>query len=91
LPLRYGLGFMLGNENIGPFGTDNPLAFGHIGLSNTFAWADPERDLSVALINTGKPIISLHGVRLVQFLLEVGRAFPKVARRRGAASPRIER
>jgi hypothetical protein len=45
----------------------------------------------VALINTGKPIISLHGVRLVQFLLEVGRAFPRVARRPGAASPRIER
>jgi CubicO group peptidase (beta-lactamase class C family) len=90
LPLRYGLGFMLGNETIGPFGTDNPLAFGHIGLSNTFAWADPERDLSVALINTGKPVIGLHGVRLVQFLLEVGRAFPRVGRQRGAASPPIE-
>ena len=91
LPLRYGLGFMLGNQKIGPFGTDNPLAFGHIGLSNTFAWADPERDLSVALINTGKPIISLHGVRLAQFLFEVGRAFPRVARQRGETSPRIER
>jgi CubicO group peptidase (beta-lactamase class C family) len=91
LPLRYGLGFMLGNETIGPFGRDNPSAFGHVGLSNVFAWADPERDLSVALVNTGKPIISLHGLRLVQFLLEVGNAFPKVGRRRDEESPRIER
>jgi CubicO group peptidase (beta-lactamase class C family) len=91
LPLRYGLGFMLGNERIGPFGTDNPFAFGHIGFSNTFTWADPERDISVALVNTGKPIFSLHGVRLAQFLFGVGRAFPRVARRRGGTSPRIER
>jgi CubicO group peptidase (beta-lactamase class C family) len=77
-PLRYGLGFMLGNKTIGPFGADNPYAFGHIGLSNTFSWADPERDLSVALVTTGKPIISLHAVRLVEFLRNVGRAFPKV-------------
>jgi CubicO group peptidase (beta-lactamase class C family) len=91
MPLRYGLGFMLGNETIGPFGTDNPYAFGHIGLSNTFSWADPERDLSVALVTTGKPIISLHGVRLVQFLREVGNAFPKVPQRPREASPPADR
>jgi CubicO group peptidase (beta-lactamase class C family) len=87
MPLRYGLGFMLGNERIGPFGTDNPYAFGHIGLSNTFSWADPERDLAVALVTTGKPIVSLHAVRLVQFLLEVGKAFPKVPTGSREASP----
>jgi CubicO group peptidase (beta-lactamase class C family) len=91
LPLRYGLGFMLGNETVGPFGLDNPQAFGHVGLSNIFSWADPERDLAVALVNTGKPIISLHAVRLIQFLLEVGRAFPKVPRREREASPPVER
>jgi CubicO group peptidase (beta-lactamase class C family) len=79
-PLRYGLGFMLGNKSIGPFGADNPYAFGHIGLSNTFSWADPEREISVALLTTGKPIISLHAVRLFQFLREVGNAFPKTPR-----------
>jgi CubicO group peptidase (beta-lactamase class C family) len=83
-PLRYGLGFMLGHEGIGPFGYDNPLAFGHIGLSNTFSWADPERDIAVALVTTGKPVLSLSGVRLIQFLREVGNAFPKVQQRRHA-------
>jgi CubicO group peptidase (beta-lactamase class C family) len=77
LPLRYGLGFMLGNEGIGPFGIDNPQAFGHIGLSNTFSWADPERDIAVALVTTGKPIASFHALRLFQFLRAVGNAFPK--------------
>jgi CubicO group peptidase (beta-lactamase class C family) len=80
-PLRYGLGFMLGNEGVGPFGYGNPLAFGHIGLSNTFSWADPERDIAVALVTTGKPLLTLSAVRLVQFLREVGNAFPKVLQR----------
>jgi CubicO group peptidase (beta-lactamase class C family) len=80
-PLRYGLGFMLGNEGFGPFGRDNPEAFGHVGLSNTFAWADPERDISVALLTTGKPLVSIAAYRLIQFLNAVGDAFPKVLRR----------
>jgi CubicO group peptidase (beta-lactamase class C family) len=83
-PLRYGLGFMLGHKGVGPFGYDNPLAFGHIGLSNTFSWADPERDIAVALVTTGKPLLSLAALRLVQFLREVGNAFPKVLQRRHA-------
>jgi CubicO group peptidase (beta-lactamase class C family) len=91
LPLRYGLGFMLGSEGIGPFGIDNPNAFGHIGLSNTFAWADPDRDLSVAILSTGKPIISLHAVRLFQFLRAVGNAFPKLERTSRETRPRVER
>jgi CubicO group peptidase (beta-lactamase class C family) len=81
VPLRYGLGFMLGNRSVGPFGSDNAQAFGHVGLSNTFSWADPERDIAVALVTTGKPLLSLAMVRLVQFMAEVGKAFPKVPRR----------
>jgi CubicO group peptidase (beta-lactamase class C family) len=84
VPLRYGLGFMLGHKGVGPFGYDNPLAFGHIGLSNTFSWADPERDIAVALVTTGKPMLSFAAVRLIQFLREVGNAFPKVLQRRHA-------
>jgi len=76
-PIRYGLGFMLGTKGPNLFGSDNPNAFGHLGLSNIFSWADPERDLSVALLTTGKPIISVHAIRLVQFLRAVGNAFPK--------------
>jgi len=78
-PVRYGLGFMLGTKMVNPFGSDNPHAFGHVGLSNTFSWADPERDLAVALVTTGKPILSAGSLRVLQFLRAVGDAFPKLS------------
>jgi CubicO group peptidase (beta-lactamase class C family) len=79
LPIRYGLGFMLGSRGISLFGRDNEHAFGHVGFSNIFSWADPERALSVALCASGKPVLSLHAVRLVQWLGAIAGAFPKVA------------
>ena len=78
LPIRYGLGFMLGSSGISLFGSDNEHAYGHVGFANIFSWADPERALSVALCASGKPVISLHAVRLVQWLIAIGRAFPKL-------------
>jgi CubicO group peptidase (beta-lactamase class C family) len=72
-PLRYGNGFMLGDRPIGLFGPDTARAFGHLGFSNIFAWADPKRELSVALLSSGKPIFSLHVVRLLQLLFEIAR------------------
>ena len=77
LPLRYGLGPMLGDAPIGIFGPNTERAFGHLGLSNIFPWADPTRGIAVALITTGKPILSLHTVRLVQILGAINRAFPR--------------
>ena len=74
LPIRYGLGFMLGGR-VSLFGADNPAAFGHLGLSNVLGWADPEREIAVALLNSGKPLVSAHVVPLAQLLLEIGRAF----------------
>jgi CubicO group peptidase (beta-lactamase class C family) len=83
VPLRYSLGFMLGNQRVGPFGLENPLAFGHLGLSNVFCWADPERDLAVALLTTGKPIVSPHVVPLLRLIGAIGDVFPR--RPRGGA------
>jgi len=77
-PIRYGLGFMLGGEMVSLFGSDNPHAFGHLGFTNAFSWADPDRELAVAILTNGKPVLSLHAIRLVQLLGEIGRAFPKV-------------
>lgn len=77
LPVPYSLGFMLGSRSVGLFGLDNPQAFGHVGLSNVFTWADPERDLVVALLTTGKPILGLHVPALLSLLYDVGRVFPK--------------
>jgi CubicO group peptidase (beta-lactamase class C family) len=58
LPIRYGVGFMLGSESLSFYGPNTPRAFGHIGFTNVVAWADPERDLSVAIMNNGKPLIT---------------------------------
>jgi CubicO group peptidase (beta-lactamase class C family) len=76
VPLRYGLGFMLGGP-VSVFGWDTPSAFGHLGLSNVIGWADPERQLAVGLVNSGKPIVSFHVVRLVQLLVRIARSFPR--------------
>jgi CubicO group peptidase (beta-lactamase class C family) len=77
LPLRYGLGPMLGDDPVGIFGPDSEHAFGHLGLSNIFPWADPRREIAVALLTTGKPILSLHTIRLVQLLGIINRTFPR--------------
>ncbi len=82
VPIRYGLGFMLGGTPASLFGADNPQAFGHLGLSNVISWADPERDLTVALLNSGKPIVSTHVIRLVELMLAISRGMPKLPSRR---------
>jgi CubicO group peptidase (beta-lactamase class C family) len=76
-PVRYSLGFMLGNRHFGALGGDNPFAFGHVGLSNVFTWADPERGISVALLTTGKPIISPHVIPLFRLLNEINATFKR--------------
>jgi len=78
LPLRYGLGPMLGDDPVGIFGPQTGRAFGHLGLSNIFPWADPGREISVALLTTGKAVLSSHVVRLVQLLGAINAAFPRV-------------
>jgi CubicO group peptidase (beta-lactamase class C family) len=82
LPIRYGLGPMLGDDPVGLFGPRTGRAFGHIGFTNIWSWADPERALAVALLTSGKPVLSLHMIRLLQLIVEINRAFPRVARPR---------
>ena len=68
LPMRYSAGFMLGGKPVGMYGLRTHEAYGHLGFSNIFCWADPERDISVALLSTGKPIIGNHIVALLKFV-----------------------
>jgi CubicO group peptidase (beta-lactamase class C family) len=82
VPIRYGLGFMLGGP-MSLFGVNNPEAFGHLGLANVIGWADPEREIAVGFVNSGKPIVSSHVPRLLRVVLEIGRAFPRRALRSG--------
>jgi CubicO group peptidase (beta-lactamase class C family) len=78
VPLRYGLGFMLGGHTLSLFGPGTPRAFGHLGFTNIFSWADPDRRLAVALITSGKPFLSLDSLRLWNLLVQMGRSFPPV-------------
>jgi CubicO group peptidase (beta-lactamase class C family) len=77
VPLRYGLGFMLGGKWFSLFGPDTAHAFGHLGFTNVIAWADPERELSAALVTSGKPFLDIEVVRLYQCLMVIGREIPK--------------
>ncbi len=76
IPLRYGLGMMLGDDPVGLFGQRSGRAFGHLGFTNIFGWADPDREISVALLTSGKPVASLHVVRLLQLMARIGSTFP---------------
>lgn len=76
VPMRYGAGFMLGNEGLSLYGWDHPRAFGHLGMSNMLTWADPDRDLVVALLTTGKPMIGTNLVALPQLIGAIHDAFP---------------
>jgi CubicO group peptidase (beta-lactamase class C family) len=57
-PIRYGLGLMKGARMFSLFGPQTRHAFGHLGFSNVLVYADPEREMSVAFLNTGKPMLA---------------------------------
>lgn len=76
VPVRYGLGFVLGGDMVSPFGMDTRHAFGHLGFTNILTWADPDRALSVALLSSGKTFLSLDTIRFVNVIRAIGRAFP---------------
>lgn len=84
IPVRYGAGFVLGGDLVSPWGLDTRHAFGHVGFTHSFAWADPDRALSVALLTSGKAFLSLDTLRYVAVVRAIGRAFPKLADREGA-------
>jgi CubicO group peptidase (beta-lactamase class C family) len=58
VPVRYGMGFMLGSNWFSLYGSDSPNAFGHVGFTTVVAYADPDRDISVCLMTSGKPFIT---------------------------------
>ena len=77
LPLRYGnAGFMHGTDTLSLYGWNQPRAFGHIGMSNALTWADPDRDLVVAFLTTGKPILGTHIPALLRVVYDLNRLFP---------------
>ncbi|QER40723.1 beta-lactamase family protein [Acinetobacter suaedae] len=77
-PMRYALGPMLGSNPIGLFGPMTGQAFGHIGFSNILCWADPERDISVSLLTTGKSVVGTHLPALAKTLYQISTNCPKI-------------
>lgn len=77
-PMRYALGPMLGSNPVGLFGPMTGQAFGHIGFSNILCWADPERDISVSLLNTGKSVVGTHLPALAKTLYQISTNCPKI-------------
>jgi CubicO group peptidase (beta-lactamase class C family) len=77
LPMRYSAGLMLGDEPFGIWGPHSEQAFGHAGLINKFAWADPQRELSAAILNTGLPVIAHHILPLANLIRSIGNLTPR--------------
>ena len=73
LPMRYSAGLMLGSDPFGMFGPYSKNAFGHWGFINSFSWADPDRDIAVSMLNTGKPFLTTHLVSHFDLLTRIGR------------------
>lgn len=85
LPIRYGMGFILGAKRFSPYGYDTAHAFGHLGFTNVVTWADPEREISVALLTAGKPLISPWVYYWIKVMQRISRVTPKTGRPIGLA------
>jgi CubicO group peptidase (beta-lactamase class C family) len=82
LPIRYGLGFMLGSEHLSFYGRSTKRAFGHLGFTNVLVWADPEREMSVAFLNSGKPFVTPEVLLWLNVMRVISGRVPKSGRSR---------
>lgn len=73
IPMRYSEGMMLGANPFGLYGPDTAQAYGHLGFINILGWADPQREISAALLTTGKAILGKHLVLLGKLLSAIAR------------------
>ena len=77
IPLRFSQGFMLGGEPFGLFGSHSHHAYGHVGLVNNVTWADPEREVSAALLVSGIPLLAGNIGALVRLMARISSACPR--------------
>jgi len=91
LPLRTSEGFMLGDAPFGLYGPRTEQAFGHLGFINIYGWADPARELAVALLTTGKPLLAGHLLPLIGLLRRINREFALQPRAQGRSRGRAAR
>ena len=77
MPIPLSMGFMLGLRSFGFFGPRTANAYGHLGFTNVLGWADPDRDISVALMNTGKPLLSARMLAWLNVTRVIGTRIPR--------------
>ncbi len=76
-PMRFSMGMMLGSNPVGLFGPSSEQAYGHLGFVSVLCWADPEREISVALLTTGKTLVGPSMPRWFQLIWEIARQCPQ--------------
>ncbi|MBU3687060.1 MAG: beta-lactamase family protein [Mycobacterium sp.] len=79
-PTRFSYGLMLGARVVSLYGLDTQHAFGHMGFTNILAWADPERAISVAVLNSGKPVVYPEFYCFLGTMQRITSEMPKVAK-----------
>jgi CubicO group peptidase (beta-lactamase class C family) len=77
MPVRYGMGFMLGGNYFSFYGPDTMNAFGHIGFINVMGWADPDRQITVGFMTSGKPLLYPEIWHFSDVFKQIGLACPK--------------
>jgi CubicO group peptidase (beta-lactamase class C family) len=76
MPVRHGVGLMLGADYLSPYGPGTPDAFGHVGFMPLLCWADPQREIAVALLTTGKLLADTHLIGTYRVLRAIARHCP---------------
>ena len=74
IPIRFSPAFMLGENPVGLWGPNCREAFGHIGFMTVLCWADPRRDISVAILNNGKSVAPSALLQVVKVVGSITRA-----------------
>jgi CubicO group peptidase (beta-lactamase class C family) len=77
VPIRYSMGFMLGGKLASLYGLRAQRAFGHVGFTNVFVYADPSRDIAVSLMTTGKPALSPGLARTFMIMQTIAHRIPR--------------
>ena len=77
-PTRFSHGLKLGASLLSLYGRDTQHAFGHLGFTNMLAWADPERAISVAVLNNGKPVVYPEVYKFLGTMQRITSEMPKV-------------
>ncbi|HTL36769.1 MAG TPA: serine hydrolase domain-containing protein [Kofleriaceae bacterium] len=79
-PIRYSMGFILGARFASPYGMNTSRAFGHLGFTNVFVYADPTRDIAVGFMTSGKPALSIGVTRTLLTMQTIARKIPRDGR-----------